>query len=376
MGSYHSSFSYLGKNSAEEGFMLASFEPDSSFVDAFLGMNQKTDDSYNGTNKFFYGNQFNSTAKISITLIKIDGTDFSVADNRKVFKWLTGARKASWLDLYEGETFAYSFWGNFTNAEQYKLDGRIIGIRVLFTSLHPWAWSDPQIFNFNIGEDNLELNENGVIYKGGDETYLGIDEDGVVYNDLLDATIAFSITNDGVVYNDTTATYIINNQSDDLYSYINLNMEYKNKVTSDKGSFLSIKNITLDEESYIYNILSGETITISNGQFIVSSISKKIFGNTFNFIWPRLAPGKNEFVISGSGKFSLRFSYRYPIKIGDCALDADNLINPMCDYTPSENIGTSSKNTLGRNSLTLIDQVTKEPYAVSVANSQLYVNKV
>jgi hypothetical protein len=61
----------------------------------------------------------------------------------------------------------------------------------------------------------------------------------------------------------------------------------------------------------------------------VSDIPNKIFGDTFNFVWPRMCPGKNEIIVStiaGEGKGNFDFSYRYPIKIGDCAVDVDNLI--------------------------------------------------
>ena len=55
MASYHSSFSYLGKNSADMGFVLASFNPDSDEVETGLSMEQIYTDSYNGVKKYFYG---------------------------------------------------------------------------------------------------------------------------------------------------------------------------------------------------------------------------------------------------------------------------------------------------------------------------------
>jgi hypothetical protein len=111
MASYHTSLSYLGKNSADEGYIITSFEPDDGFKDAFLDMDQIIEDYYDGTKKFLYGTRYNSTAVISITLVKMDGTDWSVNDNRKALKWLTGARTASWLDLYQGDNIKYSFLG-------------------------------------------------------------------------------------------------------------------------------------------------------------------------------------------------------------------------------------------------------------------------
>ena len=53
-------------------------------------------------------------------------------------------------------------------------------------------------------------------------------------------------------------------------------------------------------------------------------------------MWPRLAPGVNIFEISGDGVGYVDFIYRYPIKIGDCAIDIDVLCsdidgNGLCD---------------------------------------------
>ena len=118
MSSYHSSFTYLNKNSSGEGFIIAAFEPDSGFVDTFLGMDQITTDSYDGVKKHFYGNKYNTSAEILITLVKFDGTELSMEDNRRVLRWLTGSRKASWLDFYVGDKLVYSFYGSVTSRDE------------------------------------------------------------------------------------------------------------------------------------------------------------------------------------------------------------------------------------------------------------------
>lgn len=329
MASYHNSFSYLEKNSAEEGFILASFEPDNGEVETGLSMEQIYTDSYDGVKKYFYGNRYNAQPIISMTLIKMDGTEFSVADNRKVFKWLTGNRNASWLDFYEGDTFVYSFYGSFTNSYQYKIDAKVVGIRMEFTSLYPWAWSNLQTYtNVQVGQAMLEINNDGVLYKGGSDPFLGIDENGILFNDSVTPTIPFNQLSSGVIYNDSTVILSLPNPSDDLYTYTDLDIVYTAKNNSD----LSIKNETLGEETLILGLTSGETIHISSGKFIVSDKPHKIFGDTFNFVWPRLCPGNNEIIvhtIDGTGQGEFTFSYRYPIKIGDCAVDINNLI-PQC----------------------------------------------
>ena len=324
MSSYHSSFTYLNKNSRDEGFIIASFSPDDGETDSFLGMDQIYTDNYDGTERNLYGSKYNAVATISITLIKSDGTEFSVADNRRVLKWLTGNRTASWLDLYEGNEIKYSFFCNTTEVQQYKQDARVIGITAVFTSIHPWAWSAPQSFDCYIGEEMLNVDDNGVLYKEyGDSPALGIDENGVVFNDTVDETRTFNITASGVIYNDKIIDLEIDNQSDDLYSYIYLTMTYKNTNSPD----IKITNVTLDEETLISNLAEEETVILSENQFIISDQPNKIFGDSFNFVWPRLAPGKNIIRIDAStGKGTMQFTYRYPIKIGDCAIDTDNLI--------------------------------------------------
>lgn len=372
MSSYHSSFTYLNKNSSGEGFIIASFEPDSGFVDSYLGMDQITTDSYDGTKKYFYGNKYNTTATISITLVKPDGSDFSMDDNRRVLRWLTGSRQASWLDLYVNDRLVYSFYGNVTSCQQQKLDARIIGIQVEFSSIHPWAWSAPQSFNCYIGEEMLVIDDDGSVYKNDDKQVFMIDNNGVVFNDSIGEK-TFNVTNSGVIYNDVHIDLpSIDNQSDDLYSYTLLDIVYKNET----ASFLTIKNVTLNEETIITGMSDNEIISISSGQFIVSDIPNKIFGDTFNFVWPRLRPGTNDISINGDGLGSVKFTYRYPIKIGDCAIDIDSLgINPICEGKVSGVVSSvDGITTLVRENILLIDTSTNTSYTIYVSDGRMMIS--
>lgn len=361
MSSYHTSFNYLDQNSAKDHHLLvAAFEPDNGPMDSFLNMEQVYTESSDGTKRNLYGLKYNTVAAVKITLVKPDGSDFSVVENRKILKWLTGNRQASWLDLYEGETLAYSFWGSITTVQQQKLDARVVGIILTFESTTPWAYSAPQDYDCRFGEANLvfgqevleDSTKNNFIYKGLDSSVenakLGIDEDGVLYNDDDDVNATFNIDTDGVIYNGEDIRLEIDNQSDDLYSYINLDMTYENLTGNETDGTLTIENETLGETTRISGIKQNEIITISKGQFITSKTDpKRIFGKNFNFVWPRLRPGINEFKINGSGRGSVRFTCRYPIKIGDCAVDINNLINTsICSgcvpSAPSDSNSSSS----------------------------------
>ncbi len=346
MSLYYNNFQYLDKNSLDQGLIVASFEPDDGFTDSFLSMELVQENYYDGTKKFDYGARYNTTAVINITVIKSDGSDFSLADTRSISKWLTGSKVNSWLNVghtrfktkeddenYKDndENIVYAFLGRVTNLQPRKMDGRIVAFKIEFTSVSPWAFSIPQEFTCTIGqmmnilENNsdivlVKLDSNGNVFV--DKYQFGIDVNG---NDNIlcpdsSAQTGFEFDDtDGTVYINNAFKTTINNQSDDLYTYIYLDIDYQNK----NGTYIVIRNDTLDEITRINNVSVNENIQISSKQFILSSISTKLFGDDFNFVWPRLQPGLNDFVIDGDGNGYAEFTYRYPIKVGDCAMDID-----------------------------------------------------
>ncbi len=391
MSSYHTSFTYRDKNSFDEGYIIVAFEPDSGFKDSFLSMDNVSDDYYDGTKRFDYGSKYNSSSEVQIAIIKKDGTDMSLKDFRSCAKWITGAKVNSWLDMYVGDTLIYSFLGKFLNLEQYKFDARTLGCRFTFSSVSPWAYSQPQIFNCEIGQslfidaggvltkNKLETEEDitpflvddaGMLYLKNDvdvdglfdipesgiascdvshflitdidgvliknkvdviasDTRFGIDSNGVLFQNSSDKESYFDIvateiigTETGqIVGIDTSYKTVINNESDDLYTYINLDIDFEAHGKCDN---LSIHNTTLNEETIIKNVSAGENVLISANQFIISDHPKhKIFGNDFNFVWPRLQPGENKLIIGGGGTGIAKFTYRYPMKVGDCVMDID-----------------------------------------------------
>ena len=351
MASYHTSFSYKDKNSFDEGYVIIAFEPDNGFKETYLSMENISDDYYDNTKRFDYGAKYSSQSEVNITIIKKDGTDMSINDFRSCAKWLTGARTNSWLDMYVGDTIIYSFLGKILNLEQYKIDARTVGVRFTFSSLSPWAYSQPQTFNCDIGQA-LFIDADGslikyasyvaVINEEENVVPFGIDENGTLYMNYLDDGSYFDITkyeDDGVTIGvDTSYKTTVNNLTDDLYTYINLDINFENKTCN----HLSIYNETLGEETIVENMDQNEKISISANQFITSDKPKKIFGDDFNFIWPRLQPGENNLVISGGGTGTAYFTYRYPMKIGDCAMDIDvNGHSVICDSCPDNNNGNN-----------------------------------
>lgn len=317
MSLYYNNFKYLDKNSIDQGLIVASFEPDDGFTESFLSMEPIQENYYDGTKMFDYGAKYNSKAVINITVIKSDGSDFSLANVRSLSKWLTGSRINSWLDVGPSkDNIKYSFLGRVTNLQPRKMDGRTTGFLIEFTSVSPWAFSAPQVFDCTIGQ-LLDIAEDGSVFISRDDaSVFKLDDDGALYLSSNSGKY-LDVTDDGTLYIENMYRETINNESDDLYTYIYLDIDYQNE----NGTYISIKNATLNEESLIKNVSENESITISAKQFIISDIPNKLFGDDFNFVWPRLQPGFNDFIIDGDGNGSAQFTYRYPMKVGDCAMD-------------------------------------------------------
>jgi hypothetical protein len=367
MASYHSSFSYKGFNSAKDkNLIIVAFYADNGLADSYLSMDQVYEDNYSGTKRFLYGTKYNNVTTVTISVIKADGTEFSLIDVRDALKWLTGARAASWLDLYQGDVLKYSFLCTNANVKQYKMDARTIGLTIEFLATSPWAYSPEQYFDCSFGQ-KIFIDYDGVLYITDSELALHANEKGVLY---YGTNSGFSVIDDGIVGIDNTISVLIDNKTDDLHTYIKLDTKFNNE----KSNYLSIKNITLDEETKIMNMNINESILLSTEQFIVSDIPNKVFGDDFNFVWPRVAPGLNEFLISGSGSGNVQFTFRYPMKVADCAMDVDiDAINNICGTCPPGS-GSTIETTVAWENITNTPTTIKG-YGITNAYTMVEVDK-
>ena len=278
MSSYHSSFKFLNKKSTDLGWIIAHFDPDNGETDSYLSQEQVYSESYNGAKRTLYGTKYTSVANIKITVIKQNGEDFTLQECRDAYRWLTGNPEASWMDLYIGDEVKYRLLCTIQDVKPQKLDARTVGLNIYCESLSPWAYSQP-----------IQLSE--------------------------------SISGQKVIE--------INNESDDLYTPVYLKTTYKNT----NGSSLVIKNATVGESTEVSGLVTNEIITLDNNMMITSDKPNKVFGNSFNFIWPRLKAGSNSLSISGTGNLTLE--YYYPIKMGDCATDINITRDPICSESGS-----------------------------------------
>lgn len=323
MSSYHSSFKFLNKKSDEDfGWLIAHFDPDNGETDSYLTQEQVYSDSYRGTRRILYGTNYNSVLNVKITVIKQNGSEFSLSECRNAYKWLTGNPEASWMDLYVGDEVQCRLLCTIQDVKPQKLDARTVGLNIYCESLSPWAYSPIQIIT-------------------------------------KDFPGAGGLT----IYNDT----------DDLYSFVYPKVTYENI----DGQELFMRNDNTNEETKIDNVAVNEVITLHPNQFIISDNTNKTFGNTFNFVWPRLKPGDNSFSINAKGK--LTFEYYWPIKIGDCAVTINAAGGNICDSNGDIVVDTLDWNRITNTPTTISEYGIKDVYtrdeidALLSKNSGIYV---
>lgn len=273
MSSYHSSFKYLGKKSTDLGWIITHFDPDNGETDSYLSQEQVYSESYNGIKRTLYGTKYNSVANVKITVVKQDGSDFSLGECRNAYKWLTGNPEANWMDLYIGDEVKYRLLCTIQDVKPQKLDARTIGLNIYCESLSPWAYS-PSI------------------------------------------TVQALAGTEGI---------FIDCPSDDLYSFVYAKTTY----TNGNAKSVTIKNKTTGEITEVGKLVANEVVTLDSNMLISSDQTNKVFGNAFNFNWPRFKSGTNEMVVTGDG--TITFEYYYPIKMGDCATNINITHDPICD---------------------------------------------
>ena len=264
---YHPKIKYHGQTNYDFDLITATFTPDSGEADTYLDMEPVYTDSFDGAWRTDYGAKYKSVAMPTVTFVEVDGSDIQPWKVRQVLRWLTGSKQNSWMEVCDkdSETIV-SYLGRFTNVKLQKIDARVIGIVAQFTSVSPWAYSGIKTINATINGDY--------------------------------------------------PNFKIENQTDDLYSYIYPAVTFKNK---NQGSDLSIKNNTLNRETVFKNLQQDEVITIDNNFVAYSDNSRRIFNDDFNFIFPALASGVNDFTVNGSGDLTIKF--RYPMKVADGLLN-------------------------------------------------------
>ena len=298
MSSYHTSFSYLNKNSYDNfNLQIVHFESgDSGETESYLSQDAIYQDSVRGTRRTMYGSKYNSVVLLNITVMYPSGDEFSITQTREINKWLTGATQYSWMDLYVGDEVKYRMHCFVQDIKPYKLDSRIVGFVITVESSSPWCYSTLQ-------------------------------------------TVSQTITG--------SETIKIDNKSDDVHTLTEVRTTFKNTT----GKTLVISNSTTGETTKISNLAANEVVTLSENMFITSDKSSRVFGNDFNYVWPKLKSGVNDLTVNGTG--TITFEYIYPMKVVDCIGDLNGSTDPVCDENGNIILDTLSWNRISDKPSTL-----------------------
>ena len=332
---YHPKIEFRNRSNYDEKLIVSTFNPDSGETDTYLTMEPVYSESYDGAMRTDYGAKYTDVAKPSVTFIDIDGEDIQPYKVRSVLRWLTGSRQNAWMNVYniDGDIVC-SYLGRFTDVKLQKMDARVIGIVAYFTATTPWAYSDVQTVT-------MQLN---------------------------------GATN-----------FSIDNESDELYSLIYPRIIYKN---IQNNASLSIKNNTIGEETVFKKLQQGEIITIDNNFVAYSDNTSRIFNDDFNFVFPALSAGLNNFKAEGIGELTI--SFRYPMKVSDGLLNSYEIKNKLIIYVDNHivrikgntnlepptgiNIKIMDESMIVRGNLKNVKIMANEPI-LNVTDGRLIINK-
>ena len=275
---YQRKIVFNSHSNEEFGLIVCAIDPDNGETDSYLTVESVYTENFNGTKRHDYGAKYKDPAMLYITMVKNNYADFSKRELREVLNWLTGLRKVSWMDLYGDNTgdISFSFLGRVTDVKLYKMDARIVSIKVEFESISPWAYS--------------KINRTEATLDGSSQMFA------------------------------------ISNESDEDSEYVYPNIMFVNKV---EGGSLTIVNHATGDKTEVKNLAFGEVITIDSNKTIYSrpnldsEIVPKIFGNDFSFEWIKLAPGYNHLEITGVGHIII--DHRDYLKVAEAYDDCDDL---------------------------------------------------
>ena len=261
-----------------------------------------------------YGSKYDSVAQIKITLIKPDGSNFSIDENRDILRWLSGVQSDSALDLYVGDKLQYTFICKPINIQQYKMDARVIGLIVTFESISPYAYTPVQTVSRPIiGTETFQ------VQCETDDLYSSVYIKAIYENNSSSSLTIENNTTGEIGDKATKVTNIRSNETVTIDSNIIITSQSWVQVTSVDSTTSGIYYIQ-DKSNlgeYIEVLLPADYQEDVN--YYQLRDNNRIFGNDFNFIFPRLVAGTNDLTVTANGKIT--FEYRCPLKIGDCAID-------------------------------------------------------
>ena len=308
------------------------FDSDSGETSTYLSREAIISETHDGVFNRVHSYKWGEVFRPRFTFIKDDFSDFSLEEQRKVLKWLTLQKTASFLSVYydDSEVIEFEILGGFIEIETYKLaNNRTVGICATFESTSPFAFSPLQTITKNMTDPtdntitvNVSTDEPQspiyprIIIKQNSETYV--------------VEIDHAMTNsdewtEGTIYHYNDTYYWLNPQPNETtggVQYIKTSSTIKptniettsvvitSTYTDDYGNLREVKSV-------IKNNIRGETITLDGANRIVSSdrIMNRVIGDGFNWVWIPFFEGVN--TISVVGNCTVTLEWREPIKCGE-----------------------------------------------------------
>lgn len=283
------------------------FDGDSGDTSTNLTKDPVYSESYNGTLRMMHGYKYSEVLSVQLTLVKPDGDDFTREENRAILAWLTSKNTTGFLSVYcdDTENISYEILGNFIEVSQYKLgNGRIVGYICTFESISPYAYSPLRTttVKFNKEEEHYFItpNSSGNTIEIYTSNYI---QDEGTYTIYVNSPIQYvSLDSDeleSLVYPKITITTLDNNPADTIE--------------------ISNGSILMESGDPIKMVINGnkpnEVMTIDGAnRLIYSSLTNRIFGDTFNWRWLPFTNGTNAITIYG--RCDVIFEWRDHYKVG------------------------------------------------------------
>lgn len=252
---------------SDHGFVPASFSFNGMSEDE-LGMRISTSEEFKGSSPVpvYLGDKYNEKLSLQVTLVK----DPRVFQNRMYFtekecRWLlrelTGRKGYQWMKVIMHDSDEDIWYkAKVSNLSYERIGSRVAGIVTDFECDSFFAWTSEKVITNQV--------------KADQPFYIFCD-------------------------------------SDDLTGYL-----YPLVLISPSSpGALAQANKTCSQTTELKNMRANERITLdSQREIISSSLSHESLLNDFNLCWPKLVPGKNEFVCNIDLVITMK--YRSPRKVG------------------------------------------------------------
>lgn len=247
------------------------FDSDSGEVNSFLSREAVASESYDGRYKRIHNMKYTETFSPKFTFTKSNFGDFSQDEVRATLKWLTQKDTTALLEVYydDSNVVSWASIGGFVELSLRKLaNNRTVAITATWDSISPFAMSDLYTVTKTITEADNKITIN-----------IDTDDNKPVYPRV-------TIQTNGN------------------------NIKFINKHTDFFNASKSYNSLELT------NNASDETVTIDGANKIIkTSLTRRIFGDDFNWVWLELYDGKNEITVDRN--CDVKLEWREVRKVGE-----------------------------------------------------------